>query len=82
MVENLKTNKDIYLNWSAFAPVSWKRGTFRTMVQHAYLVCSTETYLEKVFIEKSNYPKYVVNQVFTQVKEEHKNRNYNNNMKN
>ena len=60
----------------------------RTLVQHAYLVCSTETYLkeelthlEKVFIEKNNYPKYVINQVFTQVKEEHKNRNYNNNMR-
>ena len=54
-----------------------------------YLVCSTETDLkedltplEKVFIEKNNYPKYVINQVFTQVKEEHKNRSYNVNMKN
>ena len=40
------------------------------------------THLEKVFIEKNNYPIYVINQVFTKVKEEHKNRNYNNNMKN
>ena len=84
-----KANNDIYLNWNAFAPASWKRGTLRTLVQRAYLVCSTETYLkkelthlEKVFIEKNNYPKYVINQVFTQVKQEHKNRNYNNNMKN
>ena len=84
-----KTNNDIYLNWAAFVPVSWKRGTLRTLVQRAYLVCSTEIYLkeelihlEKVFIEKSNYPKYVIKQVFTLVKEEHKNRNYNNNMKN
>ena len=84
-----KTNNDIYLNWNAFAPVSWKRGTLRTLVQRAYLVCSTETYLkeeltylEKVFFEKNNYPKYVINQVFTQVKEEHKSRNYNNNIKN
>ena len=37
---------------------------------------------KNVFIEKNNYPKYVINQVFTQVKEEHKNRNYNNSMKN
>ena len=72
-----------------YLPVSWKRGMLRTLVQHAYLVCSTETYLkeelthlEKVFIEKNNYPKYVIKQVFTQVKEEQKNRNYNNNMKN
>ena len=84
-----KTNNDIYLNWNAFTPVSWKRGTLRTLVQRAYLVCSTEThlkeeptYLEKVFLEKNNYPKYVISQVFTQVKEEHKSRNYNNNIKN
>ena len=84
-----KTNNDIYLNWNAFTPASWKRGTLRTLVQRAYLVCSTETYLkeelthlEKVFIEKNNFPKYVIKQVFTKIKEEHKNRNYKNNMKN
>ena len=88
-VSRKKTINDIYLNWNAFAHVSWKRGTLRTLVQRAYLVCSTETYLkeelthlEKVFIEKNNYPKYVIKQIFTQVKEEHKNRNCNNNMKN
>ena len=70
-------------------PVSWKQGTLRTLVQRAYFVCSTETYLkeelthlEKVFIEKNNYPKNVIKQVFTQVKEERRNRNYNSNMKN
>ena len=84
-----KTNNDIYLNWNASAPVSWKRGTLRTLVDRAYLTCSTETYLkeeltylEKIFIEKNNYPKYVINYVFTQVKEEHKKRNYNNNITN
>ena len=30
-------------------------------------------------MEKKNYPKYVIKQVLTQLKEEHKNRNYNNN---
>ena len=34
-----KTNNDIYLNWNAFAPVSWKPCTLRTLVQRAYLVC-------------------------------------------
>ena len=84
-----KLNNDIYLNWNAFAPVSWKRRMLRTLVQSAYLVCSTETYLkeelthlEKVFIEKNNYPKNVIKQVFTQVKEKRRNRNYNSNMKN
>ena len=84
-----KTNNNIDLNWNAFAPVGWKQGTLRTLVQRSYLVSSTETYLkeelthlEKAFIEKNNYPKYVIKQVFTQVKEEHNNINYNNNVKN
>ena len=61
----------------------------RTLVYRNYLVCSTETYLKEelthlkqVFLEKGNYSKYVIKQVFTQVKQEHKSRNYNNNMKN
>ena len=36
-----KTNNDVYLNWNGFAPFSWKRGTLRTLVQRAYLLCST-----------------------------------------
>ena len=62
-----KLNNDIYFNWNAFARVSWKRRMLRTLVQSAYLVCSTETYLkeelthlEKGFIAKNNYPKYVI----------------------
>ena len=84
-----KTNNDIYLNWNAFAPVSGKRDMLKTLVYRTYLVCSTETYLKEelthlkqVFIEKENFSKYVMKQAFTQVKEEHKSRNYKNNMKN
>ena len=33
-------------------------------------------------MEKNNYPKYAIKLVFIQVKEENKNRNYNNNIKN
>ena len=61
----------------------------RTLGQRAYLVCSTDIYLkeelshlEKIFIPKNNYPKYVIKQMFTQVKEGHKNKNYSNNMEN
>ena len=88
-VSRKKTINDIYLNWNAFAHVSWKRGTLRTLVQRAYLFCSTETclkeeltHLEKVFLEKNNNQKYVIKQVLTQVAEEHINRNYNNDLKN
>ena len=50
------TCSDIYLDWNAFAPATWKRGTLKTLVERAYVICSTDQllegeskYLEKVF---------------------------------
>ena len=82
-----KTNNDICLNWNPFAPVSWKRGTLRALVQRARpfnrnLFKGRTSHLEKFFIEKNKYPKYDIKQVFTQVNEEQKTRNYSNNMEN
>ena len=61
------TNNNIYLNWNAFAPDTWKRGTLKTLVERAYIVCSTNElllmelkYLEKVFHETKNYPNHVI----------------------
>ena len=63
-------NNDIYLNWNAFAPDTWKRGTLKALVEHAYTVCSTKhfldkelKYLQKVFHENNNYPNYVIKQI-------------------
>ena len=60
-------NNDIYLNWNVLAPDTWKRGTLKTLVERACIVRSTEDlldkelrYLEKVFHENNNYPKYVI----------------------
>ena len=36
------TNNDVYLNWNAFAPMSWKRGTLKTLIERTYLICSTD----------------------------------------
>ena len=65
----------MYLNWNSFAPRSWEQGTLKTLAQCTYMICSitellhTELkYLEKVFVEKTNYPKWVIRQSFTQVK--------------
>ena len=33
------TNNDVYLNWHSFCPRQWKRGTFRSLVQQAYIIC-------------------------------------------
>ena len=69
------SNADVYLDWISSAPHSWKRGTLKTLSQRAYMIFSTTKllhtelkYLEKVFVEKKNYPKWVIRQVFTQVK--------------
>ena len=75
------TNNDVYLNWNAFAPISWKRGTLKTLIERAYLICSTDElrnreleYIEKVFYENNSYPKYVIKQVLQQISEQHNNK--------
>ena len=35
------TKASMYLNWNSFAPHSWKRGTLKTLTQHAYMMSST-----------------------------------------
>ena len=59
------TCNDIYLNWNAFALATWKRGTLKTLVEQAHVICSRDQllerevkYLEKVFPEKNSCPKY------------------------
>ena len=34
-------SNNIYLNWNSFSPKSRKRGTLRTVVKGAYVICST-----------------------------------------
>ena len=36
-------NTDVYLNWDTHAPTTLKRGTLRTILTHAYTICSSET---------------------------------------
>ena len=69
----------IYLNWNAFAPAIWTRGTLKTLIERPYMVCSTDQrlererkwkYLVKVFHERNNYPKYSVKQILDKAFEE------------
>ena len=76
------TCNDIYLNCNSFAPATWKRGTLKTLVERVYVICSTDQvlerelkYLEKVFHEKSKYPKYVIEQILDKAFEEHIHKN-------
>ena len=68
----------MYLNWNSFAPTSWKRGTLKTLIDRAYLVCSSPElwkkeiqHLKQVFHEKNDYPKWIINQVVGKVEARH-----------
>ena len=66
-----ESNSDVYLHWDSFMPISWKRGTLKTLAERAYLICSTPSLLEKepthirtVFRNTKGYPNRIINQVF------------------
>ena len=74
------SNNDVYLNWNAFAPISWKRGTLKTLAERAYLIFSTDElrnreleHTEKVFYENNNYPKYLIKQFVQEISEQDNN---------
>ena len=76
------TNNDVYLNWYSFCPKEWKRGTFRSLVQRAYIICSSShllkeelKHLEDVFVMKNNFPIWVVKKILKEEKEKMDNRN-------
>ena len=69
------TNTDVYLSWNLFAAHSREQGTLKTLTLHAYMICSTTALLdtelkclEKIFVEKNNYPKWVLRKIIAQVK--------------
>ena len=73
-----ETNTDLYINWDAFAPETWKTSTLRTLVKRAYKICTQDYLLEmelehlkKVFIEVNNFPLAVVKRIIKKVEHEH-----------
>ena len=71
-----ETNNDLYLHWHAFTPISWKRGTIRTLVNRAYVICSDNNYLqqelkhlERVFHIQNGYPLWIIKQIMKEVKQ-------------
>ena len=71
-----ETKNDLYLHWHAFTPISWKRGTIRTLVNTAYIICSDNNYLqqelkhlERVFHIQNGYPLWIIKQIMKEVKE-------------
>ena len=77
-----ETNNDMYLNWNSFSPDTWKRSTFRTLIERAYVICSTPklrrkeiNHLKYVFRHYNNYPMWVINQIIKQVEHKHTQQN-------
>ena len=77
-----ETNDDMYLNWNSFSPDTWKRSTFRTLIERAYVICSTPklcrkeiNHLKYVFRHYNNYPMWVINQIIKQVEHKHTQQN-------
>ena len=56
-------------------PISWIRETLKTLVERAYLICSTPSLLEKelthirtVFRNTNGHPNWIMDQIFKQAK--------------
>ena len=76
------TNNDVYLNWYSFCPREWKRGTFRSLVQQAYIICSSLhllkqelKHLEDVFVMNNNFTIWFAKKILKEEKEKIDNRN-------
>ena len=72
-------HNDLYLHWDAFAPVSWKWGTLRTLVNRVYLVCSNKellhnelAYLKSVFLKEYGYPLLTIKGPMKEIDEKQK----------
>ena len=70
-----KTDTNLYVNWRAFAPKQWKIGTLKGLFRRAFLICSEQegldkeiSHLKRVFTQINGYPKKVVNNTLSQVK--------------
>ena len=63
-----ETNTDLYINWNSHAPIQWKRGSLKSLIQRSISICSNEklledelNYLRNVFIKVNYYPPKLVN---------------------
>ena len=77
-----ENNNDIYLHWRSFAPMTWKKGTLRTLIRRAYAVCSNDNllreelhHIEKSFTEFNGYPKWLLKKTFDSFENNNKNHN-------
>ena len=46
-----KTHNGVYLHWKSFASPTWNRSKLRSIITRAYIICSTQKYLEAILIK-------------------------------
>ena len=70
-------HNDVYIHSDSFSPNSWKVGTMKTLLLRAFVLCSNEQLLNRevehlwnVFHHTNGYPKAVIENVISKVKEE------------
>ena len=71
------THNDVYLHWGSFSLNSWKVGALKTLLLRAFVVCSNEQllnreieHLRNIFHHTNGYPKAVIQNFISKVKEE------------
>ena len=76
------TITDIHLNWFSYAPNTWKIGTLKVLINRPYTLRSTNShlkeelrYIEKVFVGRNNYPRWLAKQMMKKILDEQTNRN-------
>ena len=69
------TNKNIYFNWTSYAPNKWEKGTPRTLARRTHDICSINEHLQyelshikKNFQEQNQYLLWAINEVFCKIK--------------
>ena len=60
----------MYINWNSHAPIQWKQGSLKNLIQRSILICSNEkllqdelNYLKNVFIKVNDYQPKLVNSI-------------------
>ena len=73
-IHRKSTDTNVYINWEAFAPKSWKRGTLKGLIRRAFTICSTKefrdkeiSHIKKVFGEQNGYPSRVIHECIHEV---------------
>ena len=82
-----ETNNNIYFHWRSFSPITWKKGTLRTLFRSTYTVYSNNNllqeklqHIEKYFTEINGYTKSLLKQTLDSFKTSSK--EYNNKINN